>query len=123
MPSQPQATTTATTGYALSVAGIRVNAAPAQPFTNALATISDSDPQAAPAGFSADIDWGDNSPHATETVANGGITVSPGNEFTVIGGHTYSQPGSYNVTVVVSDNDDNKEVRRAVCLLSPQPRR
>ncbi len=51
-----------------------------------------------PSRYAAQIDWGDGTPTST-----GGISWDGGNQFDIAGSHTYDDPGSYTITVTVSD--------------------
>jgi hypothetical protein len=66
-----------------------------QSFSGTVATFTSIDPNAAPGNFTATIDWGD----LTQSGASG-ITLNA-HTFSVIGSHTYSQPGPYHVVVSV----------------------
>lgn len=76
-------------------AGSAVSATEGSGISANLATISDSDPGVAASAFSATVNWGDGtSSQASLTGGNGA--------FTVVGGHTYSDEGSYTITVDVT---------------------
>ncbi len=62
-----------------------------------MATFTDEDTTPLLADFSAEIDWGDGSVPSTGTIGYG-----TGNEFTVKGTHTYSNPGVYPARVTIN---------------------
>ena len=62
-----------------------------------LASFSDANPQGARGDYAATIDWGDG------TRSAGTITGDPGGPFTVTGGHTYAEEGTYAVSVLITD--------------------
>jgi hypothetical protein len=71
------------------------------PFTVTVANFTDVDPLAAPGDFSATIDWEDGtSSTGTIVPAHGG---GPG--FSVVGTHTYAQPGQDSAVVHILDKD------------------
>jgi hypothetical protein len=62
-----------------------------------LATFTDDDPSSSASNYSATIDWGDGSSSA------GTVGGPSGGPFTVQGGHTYGEEGSFPVTVMLRD--------------------
>jgi hypothetical protein len=60
------------------------------------ATFSDQNPGTSPADYSASIDWGDGARTA-------GVISAAAGRFQVAGEHTYSHPGSFKVTVTITD--------------------
>jgi hypothetical protein len=74
-----------------------VAAVAGQAFTNqTVATFTDSDPNATPADFTANIDWGDGS------TSSGTITAAGSGTFDVLGTHTYANAGTDNFGVQVN---------------------
>jgi hypothetical protein len=74
-----------------------------QAFTNlTVATFTDSDPNANPADFTANISWGDGIQNLTTVTAAG-----PGT-FDVLGTHTYLAAGNYTFGVQVTDSSGTK---------------
>src|SRR6185312_14890447 len=72
-------------------------------FSGALATFTDQNPNGKASDFTATVDWGDGSSTTIGTITastpdGGGPTL-----FTVSGSHTYAAPGSYKISVVVTD--------------------
>ncbi len=61
------------------------------------------DPLAVAGNYKANIDWGDGSPNSVGTVQPG-VTVGGTTTFAVTGNHTYSETGTYTITVQFSDN-------------------
>jgi hypothetical protein len=91
------ASSTATIADApLSAAGVAISATAAAPFSGAVATFTDADPNGSAAQFSASIDWGDGKTSA------GTISATAGG-FTVSGSHTYAAEGSRAVGVTIND--------------------
>jgi hypothetical protein len=83
-----------------TTSSVQVNAAPVkatagQAFTSIVATIT-----GGPAGatYTATIDWGNG------TTSDGSVTADPNGGFDVIGTNTYSQAGSFPITVTVKDS-------------------
>jgi hypothetical protein len=68
-------------------------------YSGTVATFDDTDGLATLASFSAQIGWGDGQVSAATISDNGDGT------FSVSGAHTYSQTGTYSVSIVVLDND------------------
>jgi hypothetical protein len=76
--------------------GHTVAAVAGQEFTNtAVATLTDSNPNARPTDFSATIDWGDG------TISAGTVTDAGQGTFNVLGSHTYARAGRYEFGVRV----------------------
>jgi hypothetical protein len=67
-----------------------------------VATFTDSDPNANPADFTANINWGDGIQTPTTVTAAG-----PGT-FDVLGTHTYTAAGNYTFGVQVTDTSGRK---------------
>ncbi|HLJ93479.1 MAG TPA: hypothetical protein VKU02_09850 [Gemmataceae bacterium] len=78
------------TGTAVNVSG-RANAS----FNAAVATFTDPSGAESTSNYTALIDWGDG------TSAVQGLITQTGGIFTVKGGHTYNQPGSFAITVTI----------------------
>jgi hypothetical protein len=66
--------------------------------TTASMSFSDANSASTVADFTATVDWGDG------TTSAGTVTGPPGGPYTVSGSHTYSEEGSYPVTVKVKDD-------------------
>jgi Kelch motif len=91
-----------TIGGALHATGTSLSAAEGAAFSGvAVATFSDADQNTAPSTYAATINWGDASTSA------GTVTGNRGSGFTVTGGHTYAEEGSFTITVQISDLDGN----------------
>jgi N-acetylneuraminic acid mutarotase len=89
-------------GGTLTARGATVNATEGAAFSGvAVATFSDADQNTAPSTYAATINWGDASTSA------GTVTGNRASGFTVTGGHTYAEEGSFTVTVQISDLDGN----------------
>ncbi len=65
-----------------------------------VASVTDSEPSATAANFTATIDWGDS------TTSTGVITGPTGGPFTVTGSHTYEEEGTYTVTMTLRDQGE-----------------
>ena len=83
----------------ISASGYPVSAVEGASFSGAVATVTDPDPAATAAEYTAVIDWGDSSSSA------GTVSGPTGGPFTVSGTHTYAEEGSYTVTTTVTDVD------------------
>ena len=69
------------------------------PFSGVLASFQDADPAGVPADYTGStIDWGDRTPLASATNTNTGNAPLLG------GGHTYVQPGNYDIIVTAKDS-------------------
>ncbi len=68
------------------------------PTTQEVATFNDSDSTAAASDFIASINWGDGS-----STTAGTVTEDATDLFHVTGAHTFTQPGSFPVTVTIKD--------------------
>jgi len=83
----------------ISAQGLSFSATEGQEFSGAVATFTDPNPSAAASEYSATIDWGDGA-------ATGGTISGPtSGVFTVSGKHTYSDEGTHNVLVTITDID------------------
>jgi virginiamycin B lyase len=92
--------------YPLTATGTSLTETTGVPFTDVVASFSDSDPNPGPAAnYSALINWGDGS-----TTPADGINDNGGGNFDVIGSHTYTQVGSYTVTETITDNDTDHDI-------------
>jgi hypothetical protein len=90
-----------------------VTAVAGQAFTNvSVATVTDSDPNANPAGFAATIGWGDGS------TSSGTITAASPGTFNVSGTHTYSAAGTYTFGVQVTDPVGSKATATGTATVS-----
>jgi hypothetical protein len=82
----------------LSPTGVNFIASAGGPYGGPVATFANPDPIAGTASYTATITWGDGSSSAGIISANGDGT------FSVLGTHTYTDPGSYAVGVVLVHN-------------------
>jgi hypothetical protein len=81
-----------------------VGAVAGRAFTNVtLATFTDSDPGVSPPDFTAAITWGYGITTPITTVTSGASGV-----FDVLGTHTYVTPGTYTLSVLVTDDKGHK---------------
>ncbi len=83
--------------YLLSATGLSLTGTAGQPLRGVIATFHDNEPGMVPANYSVQIAWGDGKTSAGRV--RGG---AQGNWF-VTGGHVYSAPGQYEVTVTITD--------------------
>jgi hypothetical protein len=91
---------TAPTDQPINASGVAVAATEGTAFSGTVATFTDPDTAALASEYGATIDWGDGT---SSTV--GTISGSAGS-FTVSGGHTYAEEGSFTVTVAITDTDN-----------------
>jgi hypothetical protein len=80
--------------------GTTVNATEGASFSGTVATFDDPDTSATASEYSAQINWGDGSPNSTGTISGSG------GSFAVNGTHTYTEEGSYGITVTITDVDN-----------------
>jgi hypothetical protein len=98
----------------VDVKALPIAAVAGQAFTNlSLATVTDSDTNANPAGFTASIDWGDGATSAGTLTATG-----PGT-FNLTGGHAYASAGTYTFRVEVTDPNGIKGTANGTATVSP----
>jgi hypothetical protein len=81
----------------LLISGIALQATSQTAFTGAVGTFGDANRSAPFTDFKAAINWGDG------TSSTGAVQPAGNGVFTVLGGHTYAEGGSYAVTLSVSD--------------------
>jgi len=84
----------------ITASGTTFSATEGASFSGDVATFTDPDAAATASEYSATIDWGDSSATTTGTI--GGSAGS----FSVSGTHTYTEEGSFPVTVTITDVDD-----------------
>ena len=87
------------------------------PVTGTVASFTDANPSATTADFTATIAWGDG------TTSAGSISGPTGGPFTVSGSHTYTEDGSYSISVVITDDGGStaNATSRAVIADPPFP--
>lgn len=83
----------------LLVTNVLTGATEGQPLTNvAVAVFSDPTGSQPVGDYTASIEWGDGA------VSTGTIVANGGNSYTILGSHTYINPGNYSLTVSVQNN-------------------
>jgi hypothetical protein len=82
----------------LAAQGTSANATAGAPFSGAVASFTDGNPQGTAGEFRATIFWGDNTASVGTVTANGSVG------FMVSGSHTYAGAGTYTVTVQIHDD-------------------
>jgi hypothetical protein len=109
-------------GPALSVVGLRINAATGTAFTGTVARFSSGNAASVFSDFRATIDWGDNTPEGFEDAgARAGTTVAePGGTVAVTGSHTYLQAGRYPVAVTIVDGSGAFAVAIGTAVITDQ---
>lgn len=93
----------------ITATGTTINAIEGAGFTGTVATFTDPDTSAVASEYTATIDWGDASLPTAGTIS--GPTGGP---FTVTGTHTYTEEGTYPVTVTITDVDTPSNTATAV---------
>jgi len=83
----------------ITASGTTFNAVEGARFSSTVATFTDPDPNSTAIEYAATIDWGDGSS------SPGTISGPPGGPFTVSDTHTYTEDGTYAVTVTITDAD------------------
>jgi hypothetical protein len=82
------------------LSGSPIEATANQPFSGIVATINGLTVDPIAGGYSATIDWGDNS-----ATSDGTISADPSGGYDVGGSHTYANAGSFKVTITVDDGN------------------
>jgi len=83
----------------LSASGTSVNATEGTLVSNTvMATFTDADPNGVVSDYTATINWGDGTPSSSGTIVANGT-----GGFNVVGSHVYSEEGSYNAQIMVTD--------------------
>ena len=101
------------TDPALTATGLVFDAMEDSPFTGVVATFTDADPNGSIGDFSATIDWGDGQTSA------GAIAALVGGGFTVIGTHTYANPGTLPVRVDIADISGSTATANSTAQVAP----
>ena len=83
----------------ISAAGVAVAATEGAAFSGTVATFTDPDTSATAADYTASINWGD-------TTTSVGTVSGGAGSFTVSGGHTYAEQGTFTVTTTITDADN-----------------
>jgi hypothetical protein len=83
----------------LTGAGLPITFAPGQPFTETLATFTDTDPTVTPDLLQVSVEWGD----GTETDLTSGVLAGGNGSFQVSGGHQFADAGPYTVQVTLTN--------------------
>ena len=86
-----------TTDQPLTATGVTLSATEDLPFTGVVATFTDADPNGSASDFGALVDWGDGK------TSTGVIATNAGGGFTIIGTHSYANPGFFPVVVNIRD--------------------
>jgi hypothetical protein len=102
---------------ALQATGITGTAMVGVPFTAGVATLIDTNPSAAADDFSVTIAWGDGHTSPGTVVA---VAGAPG-QFTLAGTSTYAQPGSYDVTVTITDRGGSQQTSHTTWQVASAP--
>ncbi|HEU5425017.1 MAG TPA: hypothetical protein VFU72_15860, partial [Nitrolancea sp.] len=100
----------------LSATPVAVSATEGASFSGSAATFTDADPNGTLTDYSATIDWGDQ----TSTTA-GDITKNADGSYTVSGGHTYVEEGSYSVTVTINDKGGSTTTAKSTATVADAP--
>jgi hypothetical protein len=99
----------------LTGAPLAVAALAGKSFTGAVASLTDGNPLATVADYTATINWGDGTPASAGTVAAGQLG------FVVDGTHTYASPGSYATTVSIADTGGSTAVVHGTATVGTTP--
>jgi outer membrane protein assembly factor BamB len=95
-------------GGDITAQGTTVNTTEGASFSGTVATFEDpGNPQGTASDYSATIDWGDG------TSSSAGTISGTGGNFTVDGTHTYTEEGTYDITVVITDVNDSSRTATA----------
>ena len=96
----------------LHSSGKTITASTGDPVTAVVASFTDDNPGGIVSDFTASIDWGDNSTY------NGAVQQNGSGGFDVIGTHTYTSPGTSNITVTIRDVGGSLTVANSVANVS-----
>ena len=91
--------TAAVTDPPITAAGKTIKAVEGEAFCGVVATFTDPDMHSRAREYTATINWGDGS--STKV----GVISGEHGSFSVSGGHTYDEEGSYTITVTITDID------------------
>lgn len=80
--------------------GVAITTPMGQDFNGTVATLSDSNPLSVASNLSAQIDWGDGSGTTTGAIVSTGT-----DQYKISGGHTFTDVGSYTITVSLKENN------------------
>lgn len=101
-----------------AVTGRSITATAGQPFSGIVADFSDAN-SAPPSMYSATIDWGDGTAPTPGTIS---CECAPGPApYHVSGTHTYAQPGTYTITIVLSANQVPQGTATGSAQVAPPP--
>jgi VCBS repeat-containing protein len=99
----------------LTATPLQINAQEQWPFTGAVATFIDADPNSAVGDFSAIVNWGDGQ------TSSGAIAADGNGGFIVLGAHTYTTAGNYLVGVVIAAIGGNAANTLSTALVAATP--
>jgi hypothetical protein len=85
------------------------------PMSGTLASFSDSDPNGNARDLTANVDWGDDSHGGAQ------VTTTASGGFAVVGGHTYSTPGTFAVTITAQDLGGAKRTFHTTATIAAPP--
>jgi hypothetical protein len=92
--------TAAVVDQSITATGSTIATIEGQAFAGPVANFNDADLSSTAAEYTATIDWGDGSTSA------GAVAGSGGGPFAVSGAHVYTEEGSHNATVTITDSDN-----------------
>jgi hypothetical protein len=102
---------------ALSSTSVAINPVLGNPFNGVVAAFTETNPSASAGQFTAIINWGDGT--TTTGAVSSSTSGSSGATFNVAGSHTYLAPGSYPVTVTITDTNGGATATQLNTTVSP----
>jgi hypothetical protein len=108
-------------GASLSAQGLTVTPTEGLPFSGAVATFTDANPNGAVSDYTATIDWGIKDANGAEVITSGAVAPNPAGGFVVDGVNTYPEEGTFPITVTVRDAGGASAVANSTAHVADAP--